>query len=255
LDKLPDWGSIEVCRPASGFSVAVFPKGTNDWNRFTLLETLLNFYGSGRPYSAIMGDNTYYTAQSGTSWLPFPDLSRLVVVRPIRGSTNFTRITVNVLNATNGIDCAKDITLEFGDKVEIPERDHPLGEAIVGLTSGQAETLRKCFSITVQLKVRDSSVELHPDIYDSRIGLALALPAAQNLLLASSDLSRVKLIRRDPSTRKTREWVLDCRPQPPKGPRPMPIPQMMPPGYGTNPTYTGPDLRLRNGDLIEVPEK
>ena len=51
------------------------------------------------------------------------------------------------------------------------------------------------------------------------------------LVRASSDLSRVKVIRRDPKTGKKREWVLDCS--------------------GDNPPF----FWLRDGDVIEVPEK
>jgi hypothetical protein len=42
----------------------------------------------------------------------------------------------------------------------------------------------------------------------------------------------VKVTRRDPKTGKEREWILDC----------------------TN-NSQAPDLRLREGDVIEVPEK
>ena len=51
------------------------------------------------------------------------------------------------------------------------------------------------------------------------------------LIRFSSDLSRVKVTRRDPATSKTRDWVLDCS--------------------GGN----APDFWLRDGDVIEVPEK
>ncbi len=53
-----------------------------------------------------------------------------------------------------------------------------------------------------------------------------------NLLLASSDLSRVKVTRHDPVSAKAREWLLDCS--------------------DTKPT---PAFWLRDGDVIEVPEK
>jgi hypothetical protein len=53
-----------------------------------------------------------------------------------------------------------------------------------------------------------------------------------NVLLASSDLSRVKVTRHDPKTGKKREWVLDCSDSKP-----------------------APDFWLRDGDVIEVPDK
>ena len=51
------------------------------------------------------------------------------------------------------------------------------------------------------------------------------------LVRVSSDLSRVKVTRVDPETKKKQEWTIDC----------------------TIPTES--DLWLRDGDVIEVPEK
>jgi len=51
------------------------------------------------------------------------------------------------------------------------------------------------------------------------------------LVRVSSDLSRVKVTRMDPETKKKQEWVIDC----------------------TKPEQA--DLWLRDGDVIEVPEK
>ena len=51
------------------------------------------------------------------------------------------------------------------------------------------------------------------------------------LVRVSSDLSRVKVTRQDPLTKKTTEWTIDC-------------------------TNSDTDnLWLRDGDVIEVPEK
>jgi hypothetical protein len=55
--------------------------------------------------------------------------------------------------------------------------------------------------------------------------------AARAALTSGSDLARVKVTRRDSKTGKTNEWILDC---------------------SHNDT---PDLWLRDGDVIEVPEK
>ncbi len=55
------------------------------------------------------------------------------------------------------------------------------------------------------------------------------------MLRASSDLSRVKVSRIDPDAGQRYEMVFDCRPESPQG--------------------GAPDLWLRNGDTIEVPEK
>ena len=52
------------------------------------------------------------------------------------------------------------------------------------------------------------------------------------LVRFSSDLTRVKAARRDAATGQTREWILDC-------------------GDPNN----APDHWLRDGDVIEVPDK
>jgi hypothetical protein len=59
-------------------------------------------------------------------------------------------------------------------------------------------------------------------------------PVLENskLLLASSDLSRMVVKRRDAATGKMHEWTVDCS-----------IPGLP------------PKFWLRNGDVIEVPEK
>jgi hypothetical protein len=116
--------------------------------------------------------------------------------------------------------------------VEIPERDHPLGDQPVGLTDSQRDTIVNYLKGIAQLAVRDQKAELplYPVGDQSTIGVVLGKPEAQKLLLSSSDLSRVKVIRRDPKAGTRREWILDC---------------------ATSPS----NFRLRDGDVIEVPEK
>jgi hypothetical protein len=249
LDKLPDWNAITVSRPSANFSEVVFQKGTNDWNQFTLLEAILNFYGSLRTHSTSRG-NGMLTMNSGGDALPFPDLNHIVIMRPSHDSTNQTKLMVNLLNGTNGIDVSKDVPLEFGDVVEISELDHALGARPVGLTDGQSEALFSLLKGNVRLTVHGQTVEIPIyHCFDSGVHAVLGQSEARNLLLASSDLSRVKVIRRDPKTGKSQEWILDCRPPEPSANN-MPII-----AYQWNHTPPSTDLRLRDGDVIEVPEK
>jgi ankyrin repeat protein len=257
LDKLPDWNSITMSRPAANFSFAIFHEGTNDWNQFTLLEALLNFYESSQSYSVPQGNNTF-AGYSLNSMLPFPDLTHVVILRPRHDSTNETRIVVNLLNGTNGIDCTKDVPLEFGDVVEIPEREHSLGENAFGLTSAQFHTLDDYVKGSAKLIAHGQTVEL--PFYrlgnQAALGVVLKQPAAQKALLSSSDLSRVKIIRRDPKTGKSGEWILDCRQVEPSANR---VVLTTPISYqrmnGSNNSLASTDLWLRDGDVIEVPEK
>ena len=236
LDNLPHWDRITVSRPSANYSQTVFQKGTNDWNRFTLLETLLNFYPGKSPNPGI------YSQAS----LPLPDLTRLTIIRHKQNTTNETRIKVNLLNPTNGIDCSRDMPLEFGDVVEIPEREHALGDRPIGLTDSQHDAMVNFLKGSVRLVVHGGKVELPVYPNDSSlIGSILNRPEAQGILRSSSDLSRVKVTRPDPVTGKKREWILDCSHMN----TPYRTSQM------TDPYYNCPNLWLRDGDVIEVPEK
>src|SRR5258707_5689333 len=149
--------------------------------------------------------------------MPLPDLTRVIIARPGHGSTNETRMAVNLLDSTDGIDCSKDVPLEFGDVVEIPERNHSLGDGSGGLTGSQGDAIVNYLKGNVQLVFRNQKVglPLYPNEYQSSIGAMLGKAEAKKLLLSSSDLSRVKVSRRDPKTGKKREWILDCNPQSP----------------------------------------
>jgi ankyrin repeat protein len=261
LDKLPDWDCITVSRPAADFSFPILHQGTNDWNHFTLLETLFNFFNSSQSYSVPQGNNTWAGYQLN-AMLPFADLSRVTIVRPTHGSTNETRRVVNLLNSTNGLDVSKDLPLEFGDVVEIPERDHALGEHAAGLTDSERASLAAFAEATAQLVVHGHKVELPFWRLDGRatLGFLLNQAEAQRILLSSSDLSRVKVTRHDAKTGQQREWILDCRSP---APAPNGVPNapggLSPLSYqwnpGANNSAPSPGLWLRDGDVIEVPEK
>ncbi len=260
LDKLPDWDAISVSRPSANSSQTVFQRGTNDWNQFTLLETIFNFYtvaptvaqnSSGADFQSRLRQLMAVT----NSKLPFPDLAHVIIERPSHDSTNETRITVNLLNGTNGIDCAKDVPLQFGDVVEIPERDHALGDAPVGLTGGEQETIVNCLQGKVQLVTHGQKVELtiYPNAYGSLLTSVIRQSAAQKVLLSSSDLSRVKVIRHDAKTGQEQEWMVDCSDKGSSVNGNLPISYQWSNGANTSSLVTG--LWLRDGDVIEVPEK
>jgi hypothetical protein len=166
---------------------------------------------------------------------PFPDLRRIVVVRPQTNSSKPPeRITVDLLNATNGVDCTKDIRLQFGDVVEIPERLHTLQESPVGLTPDELNQMFACRKgvATLVYQGNKTSLQVGGDPEGALIGSILAGSEARKALFSSSDLTRVKVTRRESANAKPRVWVVDC----------------------SNPD-NAPDLWLRDGDVIEMPEK
>ena len=289
LDKLPDWDRIEVSRPADELVIPVFCRGTNDWNRFTLLETILNFYYSAQMYEAIPSPGGGFAWGQAALVMPFPDLTHVVIVRPGHDSTNETRMTVDLINDTNGIDGSKDVTLEFGDVVEMPARDHVLGEPEAGLTQAQREAIDRLLDGKAQLIVRGQEVELklrperagfllpdamgymephtlgagsseYAEYAGSLLGRVLAEPEAQAALLASSDLSRVKVTRHDSKTGRDEVWIVDCTAPHTTAKGNLfwirngtTLPMDMSRHGGVDLTST--DLWLRDGDVIEVPEK
>ena len=226
LDNLPDWSRITISRPSANASATVFQKNTNDWNHFTLFEALMQAY----PES---GKTTFNDTLSA-----FPDLKNIVIVRPSGNGTESKRIPLNLLDATNGVDCSRDLPLEFGDVVEIPEREHTLAEGFTYLTKAQFAAFVDCLRSQagpVKLVVAGSqTVSLSLSFLNSEIGRVLSYDQARAALTSKSDLSRIQVSRRA-DTGKTNVWILDCS-------------KMV---HGAN----SPDLWLRKGDVITVPEK
>ncbi|MEI8288135.1 MAG: ankyrin repeat domain-containing protein [Verrucomicrobiota bacterium] len=226
LDNLPDWTRITISRPSANASATIFQKNTNDWNHFTLFEALMQAY----PES---GRKTFDDTLSA-----FPDLKNIVIVRPSGNGAESKRIPVNLLEATNGVDCSRDLPLEFGDVVEIPEREHTLAEGPAYLTDAQFVAFVDCLRSRageVKLVVAGSqTVSLLPYPMHSEIGEVLIYKEARAVLTSKSDLSRIQVSRRT-DTGKTNVWILDCS-------------KMV---HGAN----APDLWLRKGDVITVPEK
>jgi ankyrin repeat protein len=255
LDELPDFTAIRVTRQGLDRPIWVFGQQTNGWNRFTLLETILGLYASKglvdfqRAYGALNGQNLnpaqeFQTrlqninnnAGSSANTLWFPDLKRIIVHRPSRTPGGKEQeIQVNLLNATNGVDCTQDLPLEFGDVVEIPVRDHALSESQSALSVPETAGILGCLRRKVQLIVRGQSreLELRPSTPESWLSGALGKSEAKSQLLSSSDLSRVKVTRKDPATGQPKEFIVD-------------VTKAFPPEA---------NFWLRDGDVIEVPEK
>ena len=244
LDDLPKPDRIQLCRPSSGYSAAIFTKGSNDWNQFTLLELVAVHYQllstSPGPEAA-----NRTTAASLHDWgLAFPDWAHVRIRRPGADLKSWREFTADLTPVLDAGDAAKDVPLKWGDVVAIPELDHSLNETWAGFSNTQLDNLKKCLTrrLTITIKGKATPYLLSPRIESMPASPSLLVLKApycvkpalhdSNLLLVSSDLSRVKLTRLDPLTGRRLELVLDCR-------------ESMP----------GPELWLREGDALEVPEK
>ena len=271
LDDLPHLDRIGVRRTTVGYCETAFAKPAQDWSHFTLLELIAVQYsflasspndGGGESYSASAFVHTF-------SRLPFPDLAHLHISRPARDLKSWHDEVVDLTPVIESGDRAKDVRLEWGDMVEIPEADHPLYEKWDGFSRAEMGNLKKCLTRKVEIVVKGqvTPVTLAPKIsgleetpgypgwqpsvtMDTNVlglGKATVEPTItarvpfwlmsvllqSRLVLISSDLSRVKVTRRDSATGQERKWVVDC----------------------SKAGESAPDLWLENGDRIEVPEK
>jgi ankyrin repeat protein len=270
LDDLPHLDQIGVRRTATGASCVILIKGAQDWNRFTLLDLFAVQYDilASQP-DAREGDSyslSAFTSQlSRLSSLPFPDVAHLRISRPAADLKSWQDQVVDLRPVLESGDCAKDMRLRWGDIVEIPEADHPLNERWEGFSKTELTNLKKCLTRKVEIVVKGqaTTITLAPGITgleEGNEGEMTVIPKIggdpqslrygptvtahtsfwlrpvllqSKLVLISSELSRVKVTRRDPGTGQTREWVVDCS----KG------------------GDSAPNLWLQDGDRIEVPEK
>jgi ankyrin repeat protein len=243
-DDLPRLDCIALRRPLVNISSTVFSKGTNNWNQFSLFELIAVDYGflSGSPFGEFR-QGVDINVRRG---LPFPDFARLRIRRPGADLKSWEEKTVDLTTALQSTNCTADLPLAWGDVIEIPESDHPLDQSWPGFSKADFATLEKCLTrhVEIVIKGQSTNITLFPDArYVKPVRTSVETvekasfwikPVLRNsgLLLASSDLSRVKVTRRDPATGQTSEWVVDCSDSRP-----------------------APDLWLRDGDKIEVPER
>ncbi len=262
-EDLPRLDRIEIRRPSANYSSAVFLKGTNDYNQFTLLELIAVHYGfistrADAGTAKLPFNLSFHIGLEGASHagsytaagsLRFPDLDGVVIHRPAPDGRSRGAIPVKLNGIFKSGDCSRDIKLQWGDVVEVPEADHPIVAVWQGLPQEDLAMLTNCLSRQVQLTVKGQTTNLVlvPQVFDPLRSFVQSTPSTERavpqfclvpvlnnsgLLRASSDLSRVKVSRHDPATGQSYNLVVDCS-------------QYMSP----------PDLWLRDGDKIEVPEK
>ena len=248
---------ITLSRREAQWSDHRFSRGTNNDNQYTLLELLGNFFeDTRRPSGATV-------PVSSDSALRFPDFAGVTIQR-LKPPGGTDEIRINLDHLFKSGDCSKDIPLQWGDIVEVPELDHRINETWSGLSGQVREVLKKCLERTVKLIVKGEStkITLQPSlgmplglgvppgasesvVPSVREGIVLPTFRLRNvvygshLLLSSSDVTRVKVKRKDPGTGKLQEMQFNLENQINK----------LGNAAGEN------DLWLRDGDIIEVPEK
>jgi ankyrin repeat protein len=255
VDDLPSLNLITVRRSPVGSPGVMLTKSTNDWNQFTLLDLIGMQYILLTPSPGYDGGVAASTSSIfNRCAFPYPDLAHVHISRPTANLKSWQDQVVDLSPLFTSADCSANRPLAWGDVVVIPESDHPLNEQWPGFTRKELDNLKACLTRKVELVVKGvaKAITLAPRFYgasDAPSGAALMsssettiLPGTpfwlrpvlfqSRLVLVSSDLSRVKVTRRDPATGQERQWVVDCSEASP-----------------------APDFWLRDGDKIEVPEK
>ncbi len=240
---------IVVSRQKRGMRQVVFTKDGAGVNRYSLFELL----------SMKLGD------YMNSGELAFPDFSHITIERLEAGKIKI--IPVSIAAALEVGDCTGDIWLEWGDVVEIPEVEHNLSEPWSGLKESIRNTLSNCGKRNVKLTVKGQTYDLsllpaslksrgtfsggpsipgsipprpgspfpvsNTEVVTNFVGCRLSTTVFESkALLSSSDTKRVKITRKM-GTGGKKEMMYDI-------------------GYVKDSTD---DLWLRDGDVIEVPEK
>ncbi len=230
-----------------------FSRGTNDWNRYTLLEVLSGSIGT----------------------FPWADWANAYIER-VSGQT-LTNVPVNLAAMFATGQCSNDIWLEWGDRVLLPELDHPLNARAPAMPTNAFDMFKQCLPRTIRLVVKGVTNEMRltwtgnpmgamppspglpgmPAIGGAFSGVAITAPTStvrdetptlasfrlkevvykSGMLRASSDPTRVRVTRGD------RVWTVNLQT----------ISFSMESAQSKLPAAL--DLWLRDGDVIEVPEK
>jgi ankyrin repeat protein len=251
VEDLPLLDRIEIRRPSANYRATVFAKGTNDYNHFTIFELLAAHYGFISTSSDAVPIQGHFERESFTveKSLAFPDLAHVLIRRPVSGGTDRMVTDPHLGAALSSGNCAGDVALQWGDVVEIPEADHPISAVWQGLSAEDLALLNQCLKRVVQVTVKGQSTNVVLSAQTRVPGQTTFGPFAKiyaqipqfslwpvlvqsGLLRASSDLSRVKVRRRDSQSGQIYELLFDC-----------------------SDPHSPPDFWLRNGDEVNVAEK
>jgi hypothetical protein len=137
---------------------------SNSINHYTLLEFLATLYKAdpGREYGGSLGSSASYAHPNDL--VPFPDFARIKIHRLERKRAEV--LQVNVTDILQSGDGSKNVLLQAGDMVEIPEQEHKVADKWAALSPADVTALNKCLFRTVRLVAqgRTSLVALAPSL-------------------------------------------------------------------------------------------
>jgi hypothetical protein len=214
-------------------------RGTNDIDEYSLAE----FFGS--LWNRRPGDSNFRNSVP----LPFPEFADVTISRVDPVTLTNRDIHIDFAAIIRSGDCANDFQLAWGDRISIPESDHSLNVVWSGPDEPTREFLTECLARRIQIVMKGStnSLKLVPHF------TAAVLPPSRDevwvptfrlreaiygsaLLRVSSDVTKVRVSRAHPKTKKQQNWVFDVTRISDS------------PGAEHN-------LWLRDGDVIEIPDK
>ncbi|MCX6917161.1 MAG: ankyrin repeat domain-containing protein [Verrucomicrobia bacterium] len=167
VDDLPQFDRIQVRRTSTGQSSTSLTKGTHDWGQFTLLDLIGVQYQFLGYSPEQVGDNNsteaVVLAMQSRYW-SFPDLAHLRIRRPTSDPTKWQERDVDLRPLLESGDCSKDVLLEWGDVVEIPEANHPLNQMWSGFSKPELANLKKCLTRQVQIVINGQTTNITPAI-------------------------------------------------------------------------------------------
>ncbi len=237
---------ISVRRSGSEPNLQVFNRTSESSNTFTLLELLAHHYVQINPQQELeLSPGAIRPFVQRANPLPFPDFAKIRISTPSVSGTNWMERTVNVDEILEGGACEKDQPLNWGDVIEIPEANHLVTAKWQGLTEAQKDSLAKCLRRTVQVIIQGKTNQLVlSTVYASETNRLTNfflnhVLANSGLLLASSDLSRVKVTRAEKNDQPGGVQILKVDTS----------------NLWSNREPQPASLWLRDGDVIEVPEK
>lgn len=208
--------TLSVRRP-TGISEIVFTRQNSEVNRFTLLEVIAKLYG--------VSETAPPSGPALDRW-DYPDLTRITLLR--RTQDGVTEIPVDLAAILDSGDPTRDVPLEWGDTIEIPEADHPLNTLWNGFSVRQLETFARRLSRSVTITVKGETTTVTLTVTNSaslkRYGGLKAVPVfcpspdafwlagaveASRMIRTSSDLRHVRVNRKDPKNGQSQTMIFD----------------------------------------------
>jgi ankyrin repeat protein len=268
-DNLERLSVIQLGRDTA-FKV-IFWKGTNSFNSHTLFEVI------AKAYSPEAWAQAWASRDNEPPGYRFPDFHSITINRLSEdGHTNVLKVDISAPFVAG--DCSQDIPLQWGDMVEVPEQDHNVNQRWLGLDDMVADTLKKCLRREVEIVVKGKTTKLtlvpavlsqtiHGNQLTNQLDSFWLKRVVQHadVVLASSDTTRVRVKRMDPKTKQIKELLFNLGQS---------YQYASPSSSGfeshtirlsgyvqqialdpSEPSVAQTDLWLRDGDVIEIPEK